>query len=159
MSDNALAALAALLEEEGGLLADAIHDGPYDGPTDFGDRAAAGPRATGHEAEYAQLVEAIREGYLLHYGAPGQSVPSGAEPAQGRVVRTPDPDLALLAGDRLYALGLERLAALGDLEAVEVLADLISESARVNAEGRPGDAGEVWARSAAAVGDGRQAHH
>jgi hypothetical protein len=29
-----------------------------------------------------------------------------------------DPDLALLAGDYLYALGLERLAALADLEAI-----------------------------------------
>ena len=43
------------------------------------------------------LVEAIREGYLQHY-------------ASGRVVQPEDPDLALLAGDRLYALGLERLA-------------------------------------------------
>ena len=31
-----------------------------------------------------------------------------------------DPDLALLAGDRLYALGLQKLAAAGDLEAIEV---------------------------------------
>ena len=29
-----------------------------------------------------------------------------------------DPDLRLLAGDYLYALGLERLAGLGDLPAV-----------------------------------------
>ena len=43
------------------------------------------------------MVEAVREGYLLHYG-------------DGRVVRGADPDLALLAGDYLYALGLERLA-------------------------------------------------
>ena len=36
--------------------------------------------------------------------------------ATARVVRGAEPDLALLAGDYLYALGLERLAALGDLE-------------------------------------------
>jgi hypothetical protein len=36
------------------------------------------------------------------------------------------PDLALLAGDRLYALGLERLVALGDLAAVRELADVIT---------------------------------
>ena len=43
-----------------------------------------------------------------------------------------DADLALLAGDYLYALGLERLAALGDLEAVRELSDLISLSAQLN---------------------------
>ena len=47
-----------------------------------------------------------------------------------------DPDLALLAGDYLYALGLERLAALGDLEAIRELSDLISLSAQLHdAEG------------------------
>ncbi len=52
------------------------------------------------------MVEAVREGYLLPLRASRGSL-DGA-----------DPDLALLAGDYLYALGLERLAALGDLEAV-----------------------------------------
>ena len=59
------------------------------------------------------MVEAVREGYLLHYGEP-------------RMLAGHDPDLALLAGDYLYALGLERLAALGDPEAVRELSDLIS---------------------------------
>ncbi len=54
------------------------------------------------------LFEAIREGYLLHYGDP-------------RLLDGADPDLRLLAGDYLYAVGLERLAALGDLEAVREL--------------------------------------
>ena len=58
------------------------------------------------------MVEAVREGYLLHYGEP-------------RLLAGHDPDLALLAGDYLYALGIERLAALGDAEAVLELADLI----------------------------------
>jgi hypothetical protein len=82
-------------------------------------------------SEYSLLVEAVREGYLLHY-------------AQGRVLRTPDPDLALLAGDRLYALGLDRLADLGDLDGVAVLADLISECARAHAEGDPARAQRAW---------------
>ena len=47
------------------------------------------------------MVEAVREGYLLHYGEP-------------RLLAGHDADLALLAGDYLYALGLDRLAALGD---------------------------------------------
>jgi len=71
--------------------------------------------------EYALVVEAVREGYLLHYGEP-------------RLLAGHDPDLALLAGDYLYALGLDRLAALGDDPAVAVLADLISECARLHAE-------------------------
>ena len=60
-------------------------------------------RAAGRYA--ARVLAAIREGYEQHYG-------------EGRVMRTEDRDLALLAGDRLYALGLARLAELGDLRAV-----------------------------------------
>ena len=72
--------------------------------------------------------------------------------AQPRLLAGHDPDLALLAGDYLYALGLERLPALGDAEAVRVLADLISGCARLHAEGseRPG-ARSCGGRSAAAI--------
>ena len=70
------------------------------------------------------------------------------------MVRPPDPDLALLAGDRLYALGLARLAQLGDLDAVE-LADVISLAAQAHAEGRGSDAPAIWEAGAAAVGHGR----
>ena len=95
--------------------------------------AAAGPRTAAAPGEYALVVEAVREGYLLHYAAPG-----------ARVVRGADGDLALLAGDYLYALGLERLAALGDLAAVRELSDLISLAAQVH-DGSP-DAGARRAR-------------
>src|SRR5918994_486410 len=57
-----------------------------------------------------------------------------AVPAFGLVVGA-DRDLALLAGDYLYARGLERLAALEDLEAVRELSDLISLSAQIHAQG------------------------
>ena len=111
---SALQALAATVRSSGGLLADTVTD-----PTQEGSLGAlAGPG-------YAELVEAIYEGYLQHYG-------------DGRVLRTQDPDLALLAGDRLYALGLARLAELGDLDAVEVLAGVISRAAQAHAEGDPG---------------------
>jgi len=123
--------LADILREEGGLLAATVAD--TDAPTPHGD--AAGER-------YALIVEAIREGYLQHYG-------------DGRVVRPGDPDLALLAGDRLYALGLERLAALGDLDAVAKLADLISASAQAHAEGDPERADAAWRACAAAIGGDR----
>lgn len=123
--------LAAVLRAEGGLLADAIVDS--DAPAEHG--AVAGRRG----ADYALVVEAIREGYLQHYG-------------EGRVVRPADPDLALLAGDRLYALGLARLAALGDVEAVAVLADVISRSAQAHAESDPARADDAWRAGAQAVG-------
>jgi hypothetical protein len=69
-------------------------------------------------------------------------------------VRPDDPDLALLAGDRLFALGLARLAALGDLTAVAELADVISLAAQAQAEGDRDRADAVWAAGAAAVGHG-----
>ena len=135
---SALHDLAAALREEGGLIGAAVA-GPGDAASRHGQDVAAGPRAAGHEAEYALLVEAIREGYELHYGA-------------GRVVRTDDADLRLLAGDRLYALGLARLAALGDLEAVGVLADLISVCAQSHAEQDPARAEAAWRAAVRAIG-------
>jgi hypothetical protein len=113
--------LAAALRDTGGLLAGAVADPPYP-PADHGDRVPA---------DYGLIVEAIREGYELHYGRP-------------RVMAPDDPDLALLAGDRLYALGLARLAELGDLEAVRILADVISASARAHAEEAPERARAAW---------------
>jgi hypothetical protein len=105
----------------------------------FGPLAAAGPRSAAAPGEYALVVEAVREGYLLHYGEP-------------RLLRGHDDDLALLAGDYLYALGIEGLAALGDGEAVAVLSELIGRCARLHAEGREDEAPELWRASALAVG-------
>ena len=76
-------------------------------------------------------VEVVREGYRLHY-------------AQPAVVRTDDPDLALLAGDRLYALGLEKLAAKGDLASIDVLCATIAACARAHAENAPERADRAW---------------
>ena len=70
-----------------------------------------------------------------------------------------DPDLALLAGDRLYALGLERLAAIGDLEAVAELADVIALCAQAHAEGDPARAEAVWDAGARAVATGPSPDH
>ena len=132
--------LAERLRRDGGLIAGALVGSfPADGT--LGAAAAAGPRAAGHEHAYALLVEAIFEGYLQHYGA-------------GRVVRPEDPDLALLAGDRLFALGLARLAELGDVAAIGELADVISLSAQAHAEGDAERAEAVWAAGVAAVAHG-----
>jgi hypothetical protein len=110
--------------------------------------AAAGPDLRGHAVDdpgpgrfelpdpiRAFVLEAVYEGYLLHYGTP-------------RAFADMDGDLRLLAGDSLYALGLERLAAAGDLQAVAELCDLISGSARDQAEGRPERAEARWEASA-----------
>jgi len=131
--------LARELRDRGGLLAGSVATASEDGQ--YGAVAAAGRRAEGREDEYALLVEAIREGYLLHY-------------ATGRLLRDDDRDLVLLAGDHLYALGLARLAALGDLPAVSELADVISLGAQAQAEGRADLAEAAWEAGAAAVGWG-----
>ena len=80
----------------------------------------------------------VREGHDLHYAR------KGTEPELA--------DLALLDGDRLYAAGLERLADADDLEAIRVLADLISDCARAAAEERPDDADRAWAQAATRLG-------
>ncbi|MET0305873.1 MAG: hypothetical protein ABW196_06545 [Solirubrobacterales bacterium] len=88
--------------------------------------------------EYALVLEAVREGYLLHYGEP-------------RLLSGHDADLALLAGDYLYALGIERLAALGDTNAVLLLADLISTCAQLHAEDREDEAPDRWREAVRAI--------
>ncbi len=137
---NVLAAVADAVRAEGGLLADALVASPRPDGT-LGALAAAGPRSAGREAEVAFVVEAIREGDLLHTG-------------RSRLFVTADPDLALLAGDRLYALGLERLARLGDVQAVAELADVISLCAQALAARVPELAEAAWAAGATAVGWG-----
>ena len=84
------------------------------------------------------VLEAVYEGYLMHWGTP-------------RAFTGMDPDLRLLAGDALYALGLARLADRADVEAVAELADLISLTARAQAEGRPELAESLWLASARAL--------
>ncbi|HEY2052631.1 MAG TPA: hypothetical protein VGH14_01710 [Solirubrobacterales bacterium] len=81
--------------------------------------------------DYSLVMEAVREGYLLHYG-------------ESRLLVDYDPDLALLAGDYLYALGLDRLAALGDTGAVAVLSELIGRCAQLHAEGRGDEVEPLW---------------
>lgn len=107
----------------------------------LGPLAAAGPRAAAAPDEYSLVVESIREGYELHYGAP-------------RTLAGQDENLALLAGDYLYALGLERLAALGDEEAIAELSDLISICAACHAEHREDVVPALWLAAVMAVACG-----
>ncbi len=111
--------------------------------------AAAGPALAPHAVtdpgpdrfarelgERAFVLEAVYEGYLLHYG-------------DSRLFEGMDGDLRLLAGDTLYALGLARLAERGDLPAVAELSELITRTAQAQAEGRAGEAEALWDASAA----------
>lgn len=118
--DPALRVLAAQLREEDTPISPHVVD-------PGGDVAFASP------GRYAFVLEAVREGYLLHYGEP-------------RLLAGHDADLALLAGDYLYALGIERLAKLGDTAAVHRLADLISTCAQLHAEGREEEVPAEWER-------------
>ncbi|HEY1716048.1 MAG TPA: hypothetical protein VGG07_24330 [Solirubrobacteraceae bacterium] len=156
-----LAALREALLDHGGTIADSLGspdtvgartedeaDGARGAAAGTGapQLAARGPRACGRERDYELLLEMILEGSLLHYGAP-------------RLVRGADPDLALLLGDELYALGLARLAELGDIDAVGELADLISLLAQAQAASDPLLADAVWQAGAAAIGWGSTPEH
>lgn len=148
-----LEALRVLLRDEGGLMATLVESDGDTRPQSPGESApspatlaAQGPRAAGRCQEYELLVEAIYEGYLLHYGEP-------------RVMRVPDADMRLLAGDQLYAIGLARLVELGDTLAVAELADTITLSALAQGAGSRPLADAVWQAGARAVGWGSSALH
>src|SRR4051794_18820942 len=149
-TSTSLAALSALLRDGENVIGPYVRDA--DEEPALGALAASGPRAAEAASEYTLLVEAIREGYLLHYETP-------------RLIDGADGDLRLLAGDYLYALGLERLAARGDLDAVRELADLISLSAQIHAENgapsrdTPASAGALWLAVTVAVGAGATSEH
>ncbi|HEY5288031.1 MAG TPA: hypothetical protein VIJ50_13090 [Solirubrobacteraceae bacterium] len=142
-AEQPLGRLRSLLIEEGGLvgrlvLSDELPHRSAPGPAQI---VASGPRAAGARAEYELLVETIYEGYLLHYHVP-------------RVVRAGEADLGLLAGDRLYALGLARLVDLGDIEGVAELADVITLCALAHAGGQAELAAAIWVAGARALGWG-----
>lgn len=137
--EAALRALAEQLRAEDTPIATHVVD-PVEPPA-LGELAASGPGAAAAPAEYALVVEAVREGYLLHYEEP-------------RLLAGHDADLALLAGDYLYALGLDRLATLGDTRAVTILSDLISECARLHAEGDPTPIPGLWREIAQQIARG-----
>jgi hypothetical protein len=87
---------------------------------------------------FAAGMEAIYEGYLLHYGQP-------------RLFAPRDDGERLLCGDHLYAQGLVWVAAIGDLAAIDALASLIGTAAAVRARGDPDT--DLWAATALALAD------
>jgi hypothetical protein len=92
------------------------------------------------EERFALGIESIYEGYLLHYGRP-------------RLFSPDDRDAAILLGDYLYAHGLVRVTSVGDVEAVELLAELLSLCAHLRAEGRGVEDGEAWASTVSSLAD------
>jgi len=136
---DSLKAIARLLREGETVISEFVVE-PAVEPV-LGVLCAAGPEAAQAPGEYSLVVEAVREGFLLHY-------------ADSRLLAGHDPDLALLAGDYLYALGIERLAALGDAAAVRELADLISLVAECEAESRRDAVAPLWLAATIAVGCG-----
>ncbi len=135
-----LSRLRELVAAEGEAIAPALSATP--GEDALGPLIAAAAATRPDAREYALVVESVLEGYLLHFG-------------HTRLLDTADDDLRLLAGDYMYALGLSRLARLGDLPAVRALADLITLSARHHAASGDHRALEgLWALSALAVGGG-----
>jgi hypothetical protein len=141
-SADALEQLRELVAAEGGELAGAIVELPA--TEVFGPLLAASERCRDRAGDYALLVEGIFEGYLVHYRRP-------------RLIDPPDEDFRLLAGDYLYAVGLSRLAALGDLSAVRELADVIGLCAEAHAGSEPPSAETleaIWALGAIGVAGG-----
>jgi hypothetical protein len=144
---RALERLAELLREQGGLMASLLDGDPSDtGPAD------TGPSDTGLTGESPTLhnSQPLAVGPLSNGGGPAQIAAAGprAQP------HAPEADLGLLAGDQLYALGLARLVALGDLEAVAELADVIAFTALAQGEGRGDLALAIWVAGARTVGWG-----
>lgn len=140
----ALRLLAARVAAEGPPLS-VVREEPA-APPAFGLLASAGPRTAPKGGVYAFVVEAVREGYLCHYGIP-------------RVIESPDSDLALLAGDLFYAIGISTLAQLGDDQSVHLLSDLIVVSAELRSAGRREEAEAFWIARILALACGSDDEH
>ena len=102
---------------------------------------AAGTRTAGTPGAYSFVVEAVREGYLCHYET-------------SRILDRPDSDLALLAGDLFYAIGISALAGLDDVESVGLLSDLIRVAAELRSQDLRDEAESMWVATIMALSCG-----
>ena len=83
-------------------------------------------------------LETVYEAYLVHYGC-------------SRLFASPGDEERVLLGDYLYAHGLVRIAEAGGVDAVAVMAELISTCAALRAAGADGD-GEAWVEATRLLG-------
>lgn len=95
-------------------------------------RLAAGP-ADGSGEGRLPAIEYTCEGYLLHHG-------------RSRLLEPMPGELALLAGDYMYARSLNHLTGRGDLAGIRLLSRLIGFCSLVHCEGlAPGLVNAAWA--------------
>ena len=87
---------------------------------------------------FALGLETVYEAYLVHYG-------------RSRLFEPQAEDERVLLGDYLYAHGLVRITEAGGVEAVTVMAELISRCASLRATGADGDS-EAWLTAVRALG-------
>src|SRR4051812_3188572 len=125
---SAADAIAAAARKESRLWADALRDDPEWTPG-FSQLAPA---------RFELGLETVYEAYLVHYGEPRLFAPEGESER-------------ILLGDYLYAHGLVHIAKAGGVDAVAVMAELISRCAALRAAGEVGD-GEAWVDAAGALG-------
>lgn len=95
----------------------------------------AGP---GLAPEHAAGLDLILEGFLLHHG-------------RARHLDLPDAGRRVLAGDYCYARGLVWVAAAGDLQVIELLADLVAMSASLVSTGDRDGLAPLWRATVAAI--------
>jgi hypothetical protein len=132
MRSGPLAAVARAAEEEGEGWAVLLLPEPAQRPET--------PWAPLCGLPFADGLEAIYEGHLLHHGRP-------------RLFDARDRNASLLLGDFLYARGLAWIAEAGDTEAVAMLAELITVAARGRAEAQWTNDFALWAATALALAD------
>jgi hypothetical protein len=89
-------------------------------------------------AHFTVGLETIYEAYLVHYGS-------------SRLFESPGDEERVLLGDYLYAQGLVSIAEAGGVDAVAVMADLITTCAALRAASAEGD-GEAWIDAVRALG-------
>ncbi len=142
---NSLNEIAQELVATGGELTDVK---PLDGNAPlFGRLIENGPSTEESASDFGFVFESVFEGYLLHTGRPRLMLPDESQ-------------LKLVAGDFLYSLGLQRLAQLGDLEAVELLAGLITDASCLHiATGTADQKGALWVATVVATAFRPEAEH
>jgi len=94
--------------------------------------------ASALRTEHAVGLDLILEGFLLHHGRP-------------RHLAIADDGQRVLAGDFCYAQGLATVAASGDLEVVDALAELVALSSVAVAQGAQEVLPSLWAGTIAVI--------